>query len=126
MVYAFGGLAVAAAGAYALVGPSQGRTEISSSSPYDSYVTTTQTGKVGVRVVYFGMPLTVTGTKKETVSLASPAHLSDLENAIAKMHPELVSMLPTMLILVDGMTTTGNPQLEENDEVDILASGVGG
>ena len=126
MAYAFAGLAIAAAGAYLLVGPSRGRTENSSSSSYSSSVIATETGVVGVRVVYFGMPLTVTGTKKETVSMAGPAHLSDLKNAIVRMHPELGSMLPSMLILVDGMTALGNPQLEENDEVDILASGVGG
>ena len=82
--------------------------------------------EVSVRVVYFGMPLTVTGTKKETVVLPAPAYLSDLKNALVKLHPGLETMFQSMLFLVDGVSANGNPQLANNWEVDILALGVGG
>jgi len=82
--------------------------------------------EISVRVVYFGMPLAATGTKKETVELTSPAYLSDLKNELVQMHPGLGNMLSSMLFLVDGVSATGNPQLEDNYEVDILALGVGG
>jgi molybdopterin converting factor small subunit len=81
---------------------------------------------VGVRVVYFGMPSSVTGTKKETVELAYPAYLSDLKTALTALHPSLGKMFPSMLVLVDGVSATGNPRLENNVEVDILALGAGG
>lgn len=35
-------------------------------------------------------------------------------------------MLPTMLILVDGVSVTGNPELNDNSEVDIMVIAVGG
>jgi len=83
-------------------------------------------GEIGVRVVYFGMPPTVTGTKKESLQLASPAYLSNLEDALTLMHPGLKGMFRSMLILVDGVSANGNPQLKDDCEVDILAFGAGG
>jgi len=79
-----------------------------------------------VRVVYFGMPLNVTGSKKETVTLSNPAYLSDLKALLVTMHPTLKDMLPTMLFLVDGVSANGNPRLQNDVEVDILAQIAGG
>ena len=79
-----------------------------------------------VRVVYFGMPLDATGTKKETFNLGNPAYLSDLKAALVGSHPGLKQMLPSMIYLVDGVSATGNPQLQNNVEVDILAQAAGG
>jgi len=81
---------------------------------------------ITVRVVYFGMPLAVTGTKKETFTLGNPAYLSDLKAALVGLHPTLKGMLPTMLFLVDGVSANGNPQLQNDVEVDILAQIAGG
>ena len=137
IVYGSAGLLAFAAGAYVLSSkPSKDGSprNQSPSATGSSPVTTsggvsTQNGEsamISVRVVYFGMPLTVTGTKKETVKLNSPAYLSDLKDALTILHPDLKKMLPTMLFLVDGQSAIGNPQLEDNWEVDILALGVGG
>ena len=82
--------------------------------------------EISVRVVYFGMPPTVTGGRKETVSLSNPAYLSDLKAALVSLHPGLKGMLPTMLFLVDGVSANGNPQLQDDVEVDILAQIAGG
>ena len=72
------------------------------------------------------MPLAVTGVKKEMVQLESPAFLSGLKSALAELHPDLKSMLPSMLFLVDGVSATGNVQLENNVEVDVLSLSTGG
>jgi molybdopterin converting factor small subunit len=82
--------------------------------------------EVSVRVVYFGMPPTVTGTRKETVIMSNPAYLSDLKAALVSLHPGLRGMLPTMLFLVDGVSASGNPRLQDDVEVDILAQIAGG
>jgi len=79
-----------------------------------------------VRVVYFGMPLVATGTKKEEFTLGNPAYLSDLKAALVASHPGLKSMLPSMIYLVDGVSASGNPQLQDDVEVDILAQAAGG
>lgn len=55
-----------------------------------------------------------------------PAKLSDLQSALVELHPALAKMLPTMLILVDGVSVTGNPELNDNSEVDIMVIAVGG
>jgi len=81
---------------------------------------------ITVRVVYFGMPPDVTGAKKETVTLGNPAYLSDLKAVLVGLHPTLKEMLPTMLFLVDGVSANGNPQLQNEVEVDILAQIAGG
>jgi len=81
---------------------------------------------ITVRVDYFGMPTAVTGAKKETVTLSNPAYLSDLKAVLVGLHPTLKEMLPTMLFLVDGVSANGNPQLQNDVEVDILAQVAGG
>jgi len=81
---------------------------------------------IDIRVVYFGMPAAEIGTKKETLTLSNPAYLSDLKVALVRLHPSLKGMFPTMLFLVDGVSANGNPQLQNDVEVDILAQVAGG
>ena len=86
----------------------------------------TDQGEICVRVVYFGMPTTMTGAKQEIVRLPSPAYLSDFKTSIAVLHPALKAMLPSMLILVDGVSAIGNPPLQDKCEIDVLAAAAGG
>ncbi|HYC26990.1 MAG TPA: hypothetical protein VEB67_03090, partial [Nitrososphaerales archaeon] len=81
---------------------------------------------VNVRVAYFGMPPSVTGVKKETLGLMSPAVLSDLKAELTVLHPKIAPMLSSMLFLVDGVSATGNPELPDDVEVDVLATFAGG
>ena len=90
------------------------------------FVQSGRTTGITVRVVYFGMPLDVTGAKKETITLSNPAFLSDLKAVLVGLHPTLKEMLPTMLFLVDGVSANGDPQLQNEVEVDILAQIAGG
>ena len=125
-----------AAGAYALSSwspspddRSESTITIGSSTVSLASETSVQSGSpagIDIRVVYFGMPTTATGTKKETLTLRNPAYLSDLKAALVRLHPTLKGMLPTMLFLVDGVAANGNPQLQNNIEVDILAQIAGG
>jgi len=125
-----------AAGAYALSSwysspddRSESTITIGSSTVSRASETSVQSGSptgIDIRVVYFGMPTTATGTKKETFTLRNPAYLSDLKAALVRLHPTLKGMLPTMLFLVDGVAANGNPQLQNNVEVDILAQIAGG
>ena len=97
-----------------------------SSTALDSAGASQSESSTEVRVVYFGMPPTVTGVGKETIVLSNPAYLSDLKAALLSLHPGLKGMLPTMLFLVDGVSSNGNPQLQDGVEVDILAQIAGG
>jgi len=101
------------------------RSSTASGAP-EGLVQSDSTTEIAVRVVYFGMPLTVTNTKKETVTLRYPAYLSDLKAALVGSHPSLKEMLPTMLFLIDGVSAIGNPQLQKGVEVDILPQIAGG
>jgi len=83
-------------------------------------------GEISVRVVYFGMPTSITGAKQESVRLPSPAYLSDFKAAITVRHPALKAMLHSMLILVDGVSAIGNPPLQDKCEIDVLAAAAGG
>ena len=97
-----------------------------SSTALDSAGSSQSESSTEVRVVYFGMPPTVTGVRKETIVLSNPAYLSNLKAALVSLHPGLKGMLPTMLFLVDGVSANGNPQLQDDVEVDILAQIAGG
>ena len=130
-------LIVTAAGIYALSpkptsddspksGSSSTDTVTTSSASSQPPVQSAAPSEIGVRVVYFGMPLAATGVKKETVELDSPAFLSNLQGALTELHPSLKSMLPSMVFLVDGVSATGDVQLENDVEVDILAVMAGG
>ncbi|HXX72085.1 MAG TPA: hypothetical protein VEI80_00185 [Candidatus Acidoferrales bacterium] len=96
------------------------------SSTSEALVQSGGASEIAVRVVYFGMPLAVTGTKKETVALNNPAYLSDLKIALVSAHPSLKVMLPTMLFLIAGLPANGNPQLQNDVEVDVLPQFAGG
>jgi sulfur-carrier protein len=128
LAFAVGGYALSS-GSTSPRGPNESTTTTRSSTVSGgsgALVQSSSSAGIAVRVVYFGMPTGVTGTKKETVTLNRPAYLSDLKTALVNSHPSLKEMLPSMLFLVDGVSANGDPQLQSNVEVDILAQIAGG
>lgn len=135
LVYGSVGLLATVAGLYVL-SPRSTHSDDSTSDPSSTSVASTlaagevpvqsSTLEISVRVVYFGMPQAVTGTKKETIEMDAPAMLSDLKSTIVELHPSLRSMLPLMLFLVAGVPVTSDVQLENDVEVDVLAMSAGG
>ena len=79
-----------------------------------------------IKVVYLGMSTLMNGTKQEYLTLASPAHLSDVLSQIKQEHANLATMLPAMQIVVNGVPTQDNPLLPDNTEVDLIALYAGG
>ena len=81
---------------------------------------------VTIKVVYFGMSDQMTGTKEEYFTLQTPAFLQDLISLIEQRHVVFATMLPTMQIVVDGVPTQDNPQLQSKTEVDFIPLYAGG
>lgn len=81
--------------------------------------------EITVKVEYFQMPLVVT-TSVEHFSLASPARYSDLLALVVQEHPAISTMLPSMMILIDGVPATPGAPLSDGDEVDFIPAIAGG
>ena len=103
-----------------------------SSVPQSSSTTITANNKENadlatIEVAYFGFTMVqFTGTSKEYLKLASPIYLQDVLTQVEKKHIALAPMLPLMSIVVNGTPVTGNPQLANNSEVDLIPSYAGG
>jgi len=79
-----------------------------------------------VKVVYLGMPQTVTNTKEEYFVLKSPAYFRDLLSDVVQKHPLISIMIPTMIISVDGFVGQPNTALKDGDEVNLVPATAGG
>jgi molybdopterin converting factor small subunit len=80
-----------------------------------------------IRIAYFGfLTVQTTGTEEEYLTLPAPVFLQDVLSKIGEEHVVLAAMLPTMAIMVNGITADGNPQLSNNSEVDIVPTFAGG
>jgi len=62
--------------------------------------------------------------KEEDFVLHSRSHYSDLLKAVMKKHPSLTYI--AMLVLIDGTPPASDTELKEGDEIDFLASPMGG
>lgn len=83
-------------------------------------------GLLTVKVVYFGMPLAVANTKEEYFVLQSPAYFRDLLGEVEQRHPIISTMVPTMIISVNGVPGEPSTVLKEGDEVDLVPATAGG
>jgi len=79
-----------------------------------------------VKVMYFQMPQNVTSTKEEYFVLTSPAYFRDLLNEVIEEHPLLSPMIPSMMILVNGVLAVPGTPLADGDEVDLIPAIAGG
>lgn len=77
-----------------------------------------------VKVMYFQMPQL--GAKQEYFALESPAYFRDLLDDVETKHPSLSSMIPTMLVLIDGVKAQPSTLLKEGDEIDFIPTVAGG
>jgi molybdopterin converting factor small subunit len=75
--------------------------------------------------MYFQMPQ-IPDLRQEHYTLQSPAYLRDLLSNILAKHPSLSPMIPSMMILVDGVSAAPSTVLKEGDEVDLKPSTAGG
>ena len=80
-----------------------------------------------IKVAYFGfLTEQITGTSEEYLTLPTPVHLQDVLTQIGQEHPVLTAMLPTMSVVVNGIAESGNPQLTNDTEVDLVPTFAGG
>jgi len=78
-----------------------------------------------VKVMYFQMPLVVSA-KEEYFVLQNPAYFRDLRTDILEKHPALSRMMPSMMVLIDGLPAQAGTALKDGDEVDIIPAFAGG
>jgi len=79
-----------------------------------------------VKVRYFQMSSTLPGLSQEYFALPSPTNFGELLQAVISSHPVLSSMMPSMLILVDGVVPKSDTVLNDGDEVDFIPAIGGG
>ena len=75
--------------------------------------------------MYFQMPLVVSSSE-EYFTLQTPAVYSDLLTAVLQEHPAISPMLPSMMILIDGVPAQPGSSLRNGDEVDFIPAVAGG
>ncbi len=81
--------------------------------------------EIKVKVMYFQMPLIVSSGEEYFV-VQTPAYFRDLMTQILEKHPALSPMIPTMMIMIDGMPAKGEMTLMDGDEVDFIPAIAGG
>jgi molybdopterin converting factor small subunit len=79
--------------------------------------------KVNVRFFQMSQAVSVT---QENFFVQSPAKYSDLLAAVESKYPKISTMVPTMLVLVDGIPARAATPLKDGDEVDFIPAIAGG
>jgi len=79
-----------------------------------------------IKVRYFQMSSTLPGVSEEYFEIPSPAAYTDLRATVIASHPVLASMMPNMLVLVDGVVAKSGTLLQSGDEVDFVPAMAGG
>jgi molybdopterin converting factor small subunit len=95
------------------------------SGPSSEPAARSQSTPMKVKVMYFQMPSAVVNGEEHFV-LQSPASLRDLLARVLVEHPPLSAMMPTMMILVDGVGARPATTLNDGDEVDFIPATAGG
>ena len=85
-----------------------------------------QAAKVRIKVMYFQMASSLPGIREEYITLQGPARYSQLLGVVTSEHPVLTGMMPTMLVLVDGIVAKADTPLSDGDEVDFIPTVAGG
>jgi molybdopterin converting factor small subunit len=81
--------------------------------------------QIRVKVNYFQMPFVV-NTKVEYFTLPAQASYRDLLAGVVKEHPAISPMIPSMLVLIDGVPARPATPLRDGEEVDFIPAVAGG
>ncbi len=81
--------------------------------------------EIRVKVNYFQMPFVV-NTKVEYFTLPAQARYGDLLAGVVKEHPAISPMIPSMMVLIDGVPAQPATPLREGEEVDFIPAVAGG
>lgn len=85
-----------------------------------------QSQSVKISVRYLGFIREMTGTKEDYFDLTKPAHVQDALSKAALIHPRLAKAMTNIRASVNGTVTTENLDLQNGDELSLMASIVGG
>jgi len=94
-----------------------------SAVPYES--PNSQASLIAVKVDY-SLMAQLSGETEEDFVLQSPATLQDLIDTVIVRHPSLATMMPLMLILLDGIPAKPTAQLKDGDNVQFIPLAAGG
>jgi len=86
----------------------------------------TQSANLRVKVRYLQMAGTLPGVQQEFFVLQRPAGFGQLLEKVVGEHPVIAGMMPTMLVLVDGLVAEPDTPLDDGDEVDFIPTASGG
>lgn len=81
--------------------------------------------QIRVKVNYFQMTLAV-NTKVEYFTLPAQASYGDLLAGVVKEHPAISPMIPSMMVLIDGVPAQPATPLRDGEEVDFIPAAAGG
>jgi molybdopterin converting factor small subunit len=81
--------------------------------------------EIRVKVNYFQMPFVV-NSKVEYFTLPAQARYSDLLAGVVKEHPAISPMIPSMMVLIDGVPAQSATPLRDGEEVDFIPAVAGG
>jgi molybdopterin converting factor small subunit len=87
--------------------------------------TTDPSQEIRVKVNYFQMPFVV-NTKVEYFTLTAQARYSDLLAGVVKEHPAILPMIPSMMVLIDGVPAQPATPLRDGEEIDFIPAVAGG
>lgn len=127
------GLVLGARGLVGTAFPAPAHTTVTSTASSSSASSTTvgaqssssSSQEIKVKVMYFQMPLVVSSSEEYFV-IQSPAYFRDLMTKILEAHPALSPMIPTMMIMIDGLPAKGETALMDGAEVDFIPTIAGG
>jgi molybdopterin converting factor small subunit len=87
--------------------------------------TSSQGAPLTVKVLYLQMAQTIPVTQESYV-LKSPARYSDLLAKVEEEYPIISTMIPTMMVFVNGYPAQPSTALNDGDEVDFVPAFAGG
>ena len=102
------------------------QTSVLTAAPTTRAAGQAQSANLRVKVRYFQMAGALPGVQQEFFVLERPARFGQLLEEVVGEHPVIAGMMPTMLVLVDGLVAEADTPLDDGDEVDFIPTVSGG